>query len=302
MQVTDNKNALKIGLGTASLVDIPEIEAVKVIVAAYEKGVRYFDTSPFYGDGLAEQRLGMALQHIGTDIVISTKCGHFRKTGGGLFPIRDRPWFDFSEQTMRASIEQSCIRLGRNELDVVLLHDVEGAPEQAFSEGLPVLRALQANGRIGKVGAGCNSVAGLLSAVEHAACDWLLVAGRWTILDRTAGSELLTKANDAGSHIVVGGVLNSGCMADPNHPNATFDYRPIQPEERSAAQAIKIAADQFHVSHITAALQFPIRDQRADSLLLGAASVEQINASVDALKASIPDEFWALIEKMGLQS
>lgn len=299
MLVSENK--LKIGLGTASLVDIPEIDAVNVIITAYEKGIRYFDTSPFYGNGLAEHYLGIALKHLGDDVVVSTKCGHYRDSGGGLAHSKKGVWFDFSEQTIRQSIEKSCTRLGRNFLDVLFLHDLEGSPEQAFSEGLPVLQDLRSKGRVGHIGAGCNTVAGLLSAVDNGACDWLLVAGRWTILDRSAGAKLLTRAHSVSSHIVVGGVLNSGCIGNPDDPEATFDYRPILPDERSAAQVIKSVADAYGVHLLAAALQFPSQDKRVSTLLLGAASVDQLNGSIKALSAPIPDIFWEKIDHMGLK-
>ena len=291
-----------LGFGTAAIALGPDVEAMKTIDIALEAGIQYFDTAPLYGGGQAEVRLGRALKGM-PDIIVSTKCGRFRQFGApAQAGTSHADVWDFSEQSVRESIERSCERLDRNYLNVVFLHDIEAAQDQAFHEALPVLRELQSAGRIGAVGAGCNTVVGLLSAVDAGAADVLLIAGRWTLLDRTAGAELLPAAANAGVSVVAGGVLNSGCLACPEMPGAKFNYRTIQSEERAMLDKLVAVAVQFNVSLTAAALQFPQRETRVSTSLLGASGSVQLQSTLDALREPIPDGFWKAVEHMGLRA
>lgn len=290
-----------LGFGTAAIALGPDAEAMKAIDIALEAGIQYFDTAPLYGGGQAEVRLGRALKGM-PDIILSTKCGRFREFGApAQAGTSHADVWDFSEQSVRESIERSCERLDRNHLNVVFLHDIEAAQDQAFREALPVLRELQSAGRIGAVGAGCNTIVGLLSAVDAGAADVLLIAGRWTLLDRTAGAELLPAAANAGVSVVAGGILNSGCLACPEISGAKFNYRPIQSEERATLDKLVAVAVQFNVSLTAAALQFPQRETRVSTSLLGASGSAQLQSTLDALLEPIPDGFWKAVEDMGLR-
>jgi len=291
-----------LGFGTAAIALGPDVEAMKTIDIALEAGIQYFDTAPLYGGGQAEVRLGRALKGM-PDIIVSTKCGRFRQFGApAQAGTSHADVWDFSEQSVRESIERSCERLDRNYLNVVFLHDIEAKQDQAFHEALPVLRELQSAGRIGAVGTGCNTVVGLLSAVDAGAADVLLIAGRWTLLDRTAGAELLPAAANAGVSVVAGGVLNSGCLACPEMPGAKFNYRTIQSEERAMLDKLVAVAVQFNVSLTAAALQFPQRETRVSTSLLGASGSVQLQSTLDALREPIPDGFWKAVEHMGLRA
>lgn len=290
-----------LGLGTASLALVPETAARETLDCAIAAGLRYFDTAALYGGGLAEDRLGHALRDAPDNVLVSTKCGRTRDYGApppGQTGVADH--WDFSESAIRASIARSCERLGREHLDTVFLHDIEAAPDQALGEALPVLRDLQAKGRIGRVGAGCNSVGGLLRALEEGAADCLLVAGRWTLLDRTAEAQLLPRAAAAGSLIVAGGVLNSGLLADPNAPNAQFDYRPASDSVRAEARGLAARAAEEGVSLLAAALQFPGRDARVSTTLLGVASRDELDAALAALQEPIPPALWDAVADAGV--
>ncbi len=290
-----------LGFGTAALALAPEDEARDTIKLALDKGIQYFDTAALYGGGQAEVRLGQALKDASDDILVSTKCGRFRDFGAPApSESGQADVWDFSEAATRASIERSCERLFRERLDIVFLHDIEAAPDQAFAEALPVLREMQQAGRIGLVGAGCNTVNGLLNTIDADAADVLLVAGRWTLLDRTAGECLLPKAQANGSKVVAGGVLNSGCLARATTTGAKFDYRPISPREISELTNLTGLAAQHEIPLLAAALQFPSRDPRVDCTLLGASSSRQLQKTIDALAIEIPDPFWADAASVGL--
>jgi len=290
-----------LGLGTASLALVPEAMAHATLDRALAAGLRYFDTAALYGGGVAEDRLGHALRNAPGDVLVSTKCGRTRNYGAappGQTGVADH--WDYSENAIRASIARSCERLGREHLDIVFLHDIEAAPDQALGEALPVLRDFQSKGRIGRVGAGCNSVAGLLRALEEGAVDCLLVAGRWTLLDRTAGAQLLPRAAVADCLIVAGGVLNSGLLADPDAPDARFDYKPASSSVREEARGLAVRTAEAGVSLLAAALQFPGRDARVSTTLLGVASRDELDAALAALQEPIPPALWDAVADAGI--
>lgn len=289
------------GLGTASLALVPENIARATLDRALDVGLRYFDTAALYGGGMAEERLGHALCDAPDDVIVSTKCGRTREYGAAAPGQNGVPdvW-DFSERAIHESIARSCERLRRERLDVVFLHDLEAAPDQALNEALPVLRDLQSKGQIGSVGAGCNTVAGLMRALEGGADDCLMVAGRWTLLDRSAGKMLLSRAAETGSRVVAAGVLNSGLLVDPDAPDAQFNYRRASEVERAAARRLAAQAAQAGVSLLAAALQFPSRDTRVATTILGAANPVELDAAVDAMRVKIPPSFWDAVANPGL--
>ena len=292
-----------VGLGTAALAVVPEDRALATIDRALEAGIRYFDTAPLYGGGLAEERLGRVLKRSSkdVDVVVSTKCGRTRDCGAAASGSGRQPdvW-DFSETATRRSLERSRERLGRDRIDAVFLHDIEAAPGQALNEALPVLRELQAQGVIGLIGAGCNTVAGLLQALDAGASEVVLVAGRWTLLDRTAGEALFSRTRALGTRVVCGGILNSGLLADPDAPGARFDYRPVCDTERSAARRLSTLADAAGVTLLAAALQFPGRSPSVSTTLLGASNPKELETALTAMSEAIPEPFWAAAEHEGI--
>jgi len=291
----------KLGFGTASIALGSQMEAERTLKFALENGIRYFDTAPLYGGGQAEVRLGQALKDAPKNIMVSTKCGRYRDygTAGPASSGLDDTW-DYSEKTIRESINLSQDRLNREFLDIVYLHDIETSPKEAFEVGLPLLREMQTKGVVGAIGAGCNTVEGLLSAIEAGASDILLVAGRWTLLDRSAGRELLYKAELNGAHIVVGGLLNSGCLANPYKENTTFNYRPIKSNERTKLLELAEIANRENVSILAAATQFPARDKRIGTTLLGAATKEQLKNTLESIEAKVTESFWSSTKELGI--
>lgn len=291
----------EIGLGTAALALLPEADVLAILDDALVHGIKYFDTSALYGGGRAEALLGQALDGARDDILVSTKLGRYRTYGSAAPSITGTPdiW-DFTEAATRSSLQKSQDRLRRDKLDIVFLHDIETATELALKEALPTLMEWRDRGLIGKIGAGCNSVAGLQDALRAGADDAVLIAGRWTLLDRSAGEALLGQCAAKGTNAVAGGVLNSGLLSKRPVAGMSFNYRKANEQELAAAQQLHAMAERFGIDLLSAALQFPCRHEAISTLLLGVSSNAQLKSTLTSLEREIPDQFWLEIQPMGL--
>lgn len=201
--------------------------------AAWDAGIRYFDTAPHYGLGLSERRMGAALRDRPRDAyTLSTKVGRILEPweGGGddlaqgfAVPASHRRRWDFSADGVRRSIEASLERLGLDRIDIAYLHDPDDHGEQALSQAYPALERLRAEGVVRAIGVGMNQTSLLARFLRESDVDAVLCAGRYSLLDQGAAEELLPEAAARGRSVVVGGVFNSGLLADPR-PGATYDY------------------------------------------------------------------------------
>ena len=207
--------------------------------------------------------------------------------------------WDYSAERTIESLERSLNELHRDRLDAVYLHDIEADPDRALAEALPVLHDYQRKGTISLVGAGCNTVEVLMAALDNGASDVLLVAGRWTLLDRTAGPRLLPRAQELGTHVVAGGVLNSGILAGVPRKEPKFDYKPASPEIIGEVRKLNNLAERAGVSLMSAALQFPARDARVGTTLLGSSSSQQLASIVQNMKTPIDAEHWRQFDTLG---
>lgn len=309
----------KLGFGTAPLGNmfrnIPEAEALATVAAAWEHGVRYFDTAPFYGAGLAELRLGAALaQHRRDDYVLSTKVGRLildetedpaaRDMGekGGLFEF-GRPnkiVNDYSADATLRSIEDSLKRLNTDRIDYVWVHDIArdfygdawlAQFDIARTGAFRVLTRLREEGVIKGWGLGVNRVepCELALDLDEAQPDGFLLAGRYTLLDhRQALQRLLPGAAARGVDIVVGGPYSSGILAGGSH----FEYQAAPPEVIARVERLKAVAQRHQVSIKSAALQFSLAHAAVAAVIPGASRPERIAEDAAALQAVIPAAFW----------
>ena len=217
---------------------VTDDDARAAVDAAWDGGIRFFDTAPHYGLGLSERRLGAALRDRPRDeYVISTKVGRLLEpapstgpaAGGGRDPEGfDVPAglvrrFDFSADGVRRSLEASLDRLGLDRVDIALIHDPDAHGEQALREAYPALARLRAEGVVRAIGVGMNQTEMLTRFVRETDIDVVLVAGRYTLLDQCAADTLLPAALERGVSVIAGGVFNSGVLAAPT-PGATYDY------------------------------------------------------------------------------
>ena len=239
----------RLGLGTAPLGGLFEAvaddEAHRVVETAWQAGMRFFDTAPLYGHGLAEQRLGAVLGSKPRDeFVLATKVGRLLRAGAPPDPSQSyhgvpavNPVFDFSYDGVMRSVEESLARLGMDRIDILHIHDPDDHYEEAISGAYRALDRLRAGGSIAAVGAGMNQAEMLTRFAREADFDCFLLAGRYTLLDRIALKELLPVCVERGIAIIAGGVFNSGILADPK-PGTTYNYSVAPPQlvDRAAPQ------------------------------------------------------------------
>jgi len=293
-----------LGLGTAPLGGLYEAlsddEGHRVVEAAWDAGIRFFDTAPLYGSGLAEQRLGTVLRTKPRDeFVLMTKVGRVLRadaapdpdqTFKGIPPLN--PVFDFSYEGVMRSVEESLTRLGMDRIDVLLIHDPDNYFDQAMTGAYRALDRLRSEGTITAVGAGMNQAEMLARFARQADFDVFLLAGRYTLLDQSGARELLPLCLERGIAVVAGGVFNSGILADPR-PGAHYNYRVAPPELIERARQIAAICERHGVELKAAAIQFPLRHPAITSVLTGCRSVSELNENLSIFQSPIPDELWA---------
>jgi D-threo-aldose 1-dehydrogenase len=316
----------KLGFGTAPLGNmfraIPEEEALATVDAAWNSGIRFFDTAPFYGAGLAEMRIGEALRsRPRDDYVISTKVGRVvldevesgaRDNGekGDVF-ANGRPnkvVNDYSGDATLRSIEDSLSRLQTDRIDVVWVHDVAqdfhgdewlAVFESARKGAVKVLDRLRNEGVIRAWGLGVNRVEAieLLLDLDEPRPDGSLLAGRYTLLDHSrALQRLMPAVQQRGLGIVVGGPYSSGALV--GGPN--FEYAPASSAILAKVASIKAIADQFGISMKAAGLQFPLANPAVAAVIPGASKPGRIAEDQAAMEEEVPAEFWRALREKGL--
>jgi D-threo-aldose 1-dehydrogenase len=280
-----------LGLGTAPLAGLYEPidgdTARRVVERALELGVHYFDTAPYYGSGLAERRLGAVLRDVPRgEIVVSTKVG--RLLGSGASGWRGA-YFDFSRDATLRSLEESLERLGLDRVDIALVHDPDDHYEEAVGGAFPALARMRNEGVVRAIGVGMNQAEMLCRFVREIDLDCVLVAGRWTILDRSAGNELLPLCAEHGVAVITGGVFNSGVLAGGN----TFDYEHVQPEIVSRVEQLRATSERHGVPLPAAAVQFPLRHPAVASVLVGCSTAEELAEDVRLAALDLPPALWS---------
>ncbi|GAA2384018.1 aldo/keto reductase [Nonomuraea africana] len=269
---------------------ISEAQAEAVVEAAWEAGIRRFDTAPFYGLGLSERRLGRVLRGLPrTEFVISTKVGRLVRPGPGApvpFAVpgdRHAEW-DFSRDGVLRSVADSLDRLGLDHVDTLLIHDPDQHWPQALDEGFATLAELRAQGVVKAIGVGMNQSKMLVEFVRHADPDVLLAANQVTLLRRSAFEELLPLCLSRGIPVVAASLFHRGDLAAPP-PDAP-------PEVRRYAEACA----RHGVPLATAAMRFPLRHPAVRSILIGAHTPEQVASNVADFHHPVPEALWHELE------
>ncbi|GEK34544.1 aldo/keto reductase [Kurthia sibirica] len=309
----------KLGFGTAPLGNmyrsISEEEVFATVDAAWDNGIRYFDSAPFYGAGLAESRLGEALAKRNRDeYLLSTKVGRIildeledpstRDLGekGGLFEFgrTNKIINDYSADATLRSIEESLTRLKTDHLDFVYVHDIAqdfygdawiAQFETARNGAFKVLAKLREEGVIKGWGLGVNKTepVELLLDLEEVKPDVTLLAGRYTLLDHDyALQRLMPKAYKNNVDIVVGGPYSSGILAGGTH----FEYQKASPEIIAKVNKIKSITDRHGISIKSAALQFSLANPAVAAVIPGASKPQRLIEDKAALNTVIPTAFW----------
>jgi D-threo-aldose 1-dehydrogenase len=302
-----------LALGTAPLgnlfAPVAEEDAAATVGSALEAGLTYVDTAPHYGLGLAERRLGRLLAGVPRDrFVVSTKVGRLVRPlapgetadpeGFADSPPARRVW-DLSGDGVRRSLEESLERLGLDRVDILLLHDPDDHEREAYEQAFPALIELRDQGVVTAIGAGMNQAEMLTRFVRDLDIDVVLVAGRYSLLDQRALAELLPTCAARGTAVVVGGVFNSGLLADPR-PGATFDYAPAPPELVDRAARLAEVCARHGTPLRAAALAFPFGHPAVTGVLVGARSAAEVKDAVACFEWPVPGELWAELAATGL--
>ena len=294
----------RLGLGTAPLGNlfstVTDADSDATVSAAWDAGIRFFDTAPLYGHGLAERRLGRALDGRPRDeYVIATKVGRLLRPWSGAPPPRIftdvpdlEPVFAYSRDDTLRSIDESLERLGLDRVDVVHVHDPDDHEADAMSGAFPALIELRDQGVIGAVGAGMNQCEMLDRFVQRVDLDCILLAGRYTLLDRSGAEVLLPRCAERNVGVVIGGVFNSGLLADPD-ANRTYDYVPASKSLRARARDLQKIARAGGVTLRAAALQFVLAHPAVTSVVVGARTAQEVHDDVDDASGVIPPSLGA---------
>jgi D-threo-aldose 1-dehydrogenase len=283
--------------------------AAGAVAAAWDAGVRSFDTAPHYGLGLSERRLGAALHGRPRDAyTLSTKVGRLLVPGGPggddlahgfAVPATSHRVWDFSADGVRRSLEASLERLGVDRIDLALLHDPDDHLGAALDEAYPALERLRAEGVVGAIGAGMNQAAALTRFVTDTDVDAVLLAGRYTLLEHSALDHLLPEAHLRGTSVLVGGVLNSGLLADPR-AGAAYDYAPAPRALLRRALRLKAVCDRHRVPVRAAAFRFPLAHPAVAGILTGARSADEVRDTLAMLNVPISAALWDELRTEGL--
>jgi D-threo-aldose 1-dehydrogenase len=300
--------------------EVPEQEAVDTCAHAAQMGIRYFDVAPVYGYGNSERRLGIVLSALPRrSFVVSTKVGrllvdrdvpaagldvdHQRVDGQDDYFYRGtppvRPVFDYSRDGVIRSLEASLRRLGLDRIDIAYIHDPDDHWQQAIDEAYPALEQLRAEGVLGAIGVGMNQVTMLERFAREGDFDALLLANRYTLLDQEAMPGLLPLCHQRGIAVMLGGVFNSGILADPR-PGARFGYLPAGAEQVARAQRLRDTCERHGVPLRAAAVQFALAHPAVTSIVAGVRTSAQLDEYPDLMRREIPTDLWEELKSAGL--
>jgi len=308
----------RLGMGCAPIGGlyqaVSETEALAAVDAAWDLGMRYFDTAPYYGFTLSERRLGVALRARPRDeYVISTKAGRVlvpdsgvrRGDCGWADPLPYRPYYDYSYDGIMRSHDDSLERLGLEHVDILFVHDIGRATHgdmhgpywrQLTGGGFRALEELRADGRVRAIGLGVNEWEIVADAMQECALDCTLLAGRYTLLEQAALTPFLADCQREGNAIVIGGPFNSGVLAGAR----TFNYADAPADIVRRVEALAAVCREFDTPLPAAALQFPMAHPAVVSCIPGSRDAAQLQQNAAWFDLPIPPALWQALKQRGL--
>lgn len=307
----------RLGYGAANLGNLyralTDEDAWQILEAAWDRGIRYFDTAPHYGLGLSERRLGAFLAtKPRADFTISTKVGRLLRANpdgaGGLDEENDfavpadleRVW-DVSASGLRQSLEESLLRLGLDAVDIVYLHDPERHDLALGVNALPGLADLRDEGLVSAIGVGSMSTDALLASVRSGVLDLLMVAGRFTLADQSVTDEVLPECRAHGVGVVAAAIFNSGLLASRTPAaESRFDYAQVPADLLARTRRIAAICEEYDVPLPVAALHYPFQEPAVRCVVVGGANPAQVAQNAENMAADVPVELWQRLRDEGL--
>jgi len=315
----------QLGFGSSGIGELwsalPEDQVQKTLRNAWDEGIRYYDTSPWYGRGLSELRLGHALRTRPRDeFVLSTKVGRLLALpkdparfdpspwGGGLPFAHHR---DYTYDGIMRSYEDSIQRLGTPYIDLLVIHDIDhwhlgtdakvnAYMSQLFTSGYRALRDLKDQKLIRGIGAGINQKGTMQQFMDWVELDFFLVALVYTLLDQEVLETEMALAAERGIGFIVGGVFNSGILVTGAVEGALYNYKPAKPETLARVRSIEKVCARHSVPLAAAALQFPLGHPNVTSVLPSAIEPWQVTKNIQAMSHDIPTDFWLELKSEGI--
>jgi D-threo-aldose 1-dehydrogenase len=289
---------------------LDEETAAAALDAAWDCGIRYFDTSPHYGIGVSERRMGRLLTgKPRSEYTLSTKVGRIlvpQDAAGRLdeafhVPATHRRVWDFSRDGIVRSVEDSLSRMGTGRFDMLVLHDAEEHFEAALRDGYPALAELRSQGVVGAIGAGMYDTKLLTRLVREADVDVVMLANRYTLLNHSALDDLLPACAERGVSVLAAAVFNSGMLATPRPPaDARYDYQPAAPELLRRANRIADLCEAHGATLPQAAMAFPLLHPVVAGIVTGMRTAAEVRANVAAFRADLPAALWSDLADEGL--
>jgi D-threo-aldose 1-dehydrogenase len=324
--------ALAVGAGSLSISELgfggvplgnmnrvlTDAEAHETVDAAWDSGLRYYDTAPYYGHGLSESRIGAVLSQKPRDeFVISTKVGRLLEpcapgeedSGIYLNTPHLRVRFNYSYDGVMRSYEESLERLGIDRIDILYVHDIGtlthgeeagGHYRDLMTGGWRALDELRSSGAVRAIGLGVNENAICEQVLADADPNIFLLAGRYTLLDQSAAERLLPECEKRGVGIVLGGPYNSGILATGPIPNAQYDYEAAKPEILAKAAKLQSICAAHGVSLAEAALHYPLRHPAILSVIPGSQTEEQVALNIATYEKVVPGALWDALAGEGM--
>lgn len=314
----------QLGFGGAPLGNlyhkIEDCEAQETLQAAWDAGIRYFDTAPQYGLGRSEMRFAEALARFGAEnLTLSSKVGRVLEdcaledvTPEAFVDVpQKRIVFDYTYDGIMRSMDDSIARLGTDKIDILLLHDIdagthgEAGEEKNLRElfsggGYRALSELREDGRIAAIGAGVNTWQICERLLHEAAFDGFLLAGRYTLLEQDPLETFLPLCLERDVGIILGGPYNSGILATGAVEGAHYNYALAPPEILKRVERIAAVCDAHDTPLIAAALQFPLAHPAVKTVIPGAATPAQVRQNIAIFETAIPAALWSDLKSEGL--
>jgi D-threo-aldose 1-dehydrogenase len=315
-------NVSMLGFGAASMGnlfhEVSDKEAEATLTSAIDLGMNLFDTSPRYGAGLSERRIGDALRSLAKDsYVLSTKVGRILKPDtqtdinqlrhGFMTPMPFDAHYDYTYDGIIRSFEDSQQRLGLAEIDILLVHDIgaythgeqdEHYFQQFEKSGYKALEELRKHGYIKAVGLGVNEVEICERVMNIGQFDCFLLAGRYSLLEQAPLHQFMPKCQAHGASIILGGPYNSGILATGVRGKAIphYDYEPAPKHIIDKVAKIETVCDEYQVTLAAAALQFPLGHCAVASVIPGLGSAKRVEKTIELFSENIPNEFWQTLK------